>query len=294
MRLFLIFGLASTFGCQQNPADPASQQGVPASGNQSLATNDLATLSDEFENGASLSNWKRVTQVEGAQGSPLQTYRIDGGKLQLVPVTCTWYKDYRAEMVFKEVEGDFILTTSARCTSRSGSGAPRTAYSLGGLMVRTPRTDTGRNWRPGRENYVFLSLGAADQPGRFQFEVKTTINSDSQLQTSPADGPEAQIRIARLGNHMVMLRKTSSGWIVHKRYDRSDMPKKVQAGVTVYTNYFGTQGMDVATHNSRFGSTQGADLIATFDYIRYSRPSAQLASGAARMSDSELVRALGE
>ncbi len=256
--------------------------------------NDLTALSDEFDKAATLSSWKLVTQVEGAQNSPLQTYRMEAGRLQLVPVTCTWYKDYRAEMVFKEVEGDFILTTFARCTSRSGSGAPRTAYSLGGLMVRTPRTDTGRNWRPGRENYVFLSLGAADQPGRFQFEVKTTINSDSQLQTSPAEGPEAQIRIARLGSHMAMLRKTSTGWIVHKRYDRSDMPKKVQAGVTVYTNYFGTQGMDVATHNSRFGSVQGADLVATFDFIRFSRPPADLGGRAARMSDTELVRALGE
>lgn len=292
MRLLLLFGLASSFSCQPGQGNPPAS--VPANGQASTAANDLAALSDEFADTGSLASWKRVTQVEGAQVSPLQTFRVEGGRLQLVPVTCTWYKDFRAEMVFKEVEGDFILTTLARCTSRSGSGAPRTAFSLGGLMVRTPRTDTGRNWRPGRENYVFLSLGAADQPGRFQFEVKTTINSDSQLQTSPADGPEAQIRIARLGTHMVMLRKTSSGWIVHKRYDRSDMPKKVQAGVTVYTNYYGTQGMDVVTHNSRFGSAQGADLVATFDYIRYTRPAADLASRAARMSDADLVRALGE
>lgn len=294
MRLFLLFGLASSFACQPSPVGSDPAQGASSNATQVGTSNDLASLSDEFDNAASLSNWKRVTQVEGAQNSPLQTYRVEAGRLQLVPVTCTWYKDYRAEMVFKEVEGDFVITTLARCTSRSGSGAPRTAFSLGGLMVRAPRTDTGRNWRPGRENYVFLSLGAADQPGRFQFEVKTTINSDSQLQTSPADGPEAQIRIARLGNHMVMLRKTSSGWIVHKRYDRSDMPKKVQAGVTVYTNYYGTQGMDVATHNSRFGSAQGADLNATFDFVRYMRPSPQLAAGASRMSDGDLVRALGE
>src|SRR5207248_960338 len=81
---------------------------------------------------------------------------------------------------------DFVVTTDVEASQRGGTGAPRSNYSLAGIMVRAPRAITPSTWRAGGENYVFLSIGAGSPPGAFQFEVKTTTNSSSMLILAPA------------------------------------------------------------------------------------------------------------
>ena len=136
------------------------------------------------------------------------------------------------------MKGDFVATTAVHATNRAGDGPPRSSYSLAGIMVRTPRDVTPQTWRPGGENYIFLSLGAARNPGRYSFEVKTTENSRSQLQVADAKSPDALIQVARIGGHFLLLKKPAGGeWSVHQRYRRSDMPDELQVGFTVYTDY---------------------------------------------------------
>lgn len=280
------------------------------------AADDLTPLSDEFRSPATRTNWQRIYQTEGWGNDALATFDLGGtrpGRLLLVPHTSSWYAEWRGELTYKSVTGDFVITTDVEVSRRGGGGAPNSLYSLAGIMVRAPRTMTSpAQWTPGGQNYVFLSLGAANTPGTYQHEVKTTLNSVSTLEIS-AGTPRAQIQVARLGRHLILLRCPPGGsWVVHRRYSRPDFPATLQAGLTVYTDWTScervgptAQNITVLTNGARLPdgtifSGADPDLEAAFDYVRYARPQvpanltgADLSNPAA-VSDAQLLAFLGD
>jgi hypothetical protein len=280
------------------------------------AYDDLTILSDEFDAAHTVTNWQRIHQVESWSNVVLQQFDFNTsrpGRMTMVPYTSSWYAEWRGELTFKLVTGDFVITTDVEPRNRAGTGAPGSQYSLAGIMVRAPRTMTSpAQWTSGGQNYVFLSLGAASNPGAYQYEVKTTSNSVSTLQISSGVS-RASIQVARLGAHLIMLRRDQGGgWQVHRRYFRPDLPATLQAGLTVYTDWpvceavgFQYQNQFVLTNGLRLPngtvvSGCNPDLVAAFDYVRYARPAvpANLAganfSGAAVVSDVQLLSFLGE
>ena len=281
-----------------------------------FAFDDLTELSDEFDSASTITNWHRIYQIEGWGNNALEQFDINTsrpGRMFMLPHTSTWFAEWRGELTFKTVSGDFVITTEVEPHSRSGSGAPQSLYSLAGIMVRAPRTMTAPNqWTPGGQNYVFLSLGAASDPGQFQFEVKTTVNSESTLHITPGVG-RAQIQVARLGGHFIMLRRNEGGaWTVHRRFPRPDMPATLQAGLTVYTDWsiceqvgFQFQNANVLTNGTQLPNSQTLsgcqpDLAASFDFVRYQRPNIPAALAGAdfsnpqAVSDATLLTFLGE
>jgi hypothetical protein len=263
------------------------------------APDELASLSDEFDNAATRGSWKQVYQEEGWSANQLERFDLgqsQPGWMTMMPFASTWYKDYRGVLAFKPVTGDFVVTTRLRVNRRGGGGPPRAQFSLAGIMIRAPR-GSARNWRPGGENYVFLSLGSADQPGHYQFEVKTTVNSDSQLRTSPAGSGEAVIQVARIGSSLILLRNGGSGWVVHQRYSRPDLPATVQAGLTCYTDWPTASQMQPPQHNNTAIRGGNPDLVAQFDYVRFRRPAVPANLAGRRLDsvpDQELLRFLGD
>jgi len=268
-----------------------------------LRADDLAALSDEFDDPTTLKAWQRVFEVEKTGADQLQLIDIGRsapGMLTVVPHTVVWYQDWRGPLVFKPVEGDFVVTTRLRVTGRQGRGAPRSNFSLAGLMVRTPRDITPQTWRPGGENYLFLSLGSADRPGSYQLEVKTTHNSKSDLAISDAAGDTALLRIARVGPHIVTLvRQGEQPWRVHRRYFRDDLPTTLQVGLTSYTDWNTCQHIQPRDHNTRVIRTGNPDLRAQADFIRFARPrvpdglQGQNISDPGRVGDEHLLSFLG-
>jgi hypothetical protein len=270
-----------------------------------FAFDDLTELSDEFDSASTLTNWHRIYQTEGWDNNALEHFDINTsrpGRMFMLPHTSSWYAEWRGELTYKTVTGDFVITTDVEPRSRSGTGAPQSLYSLAGIMVRAPRTMTHPNqWTPGGQNYVFLSLGAASDPGQFQFEVKTTENSQSTLHITPGVA-RAQIQVARLGGHFIMLRRNEGGsWTVHRRYSRPDMPATLQAGLTVYTDWSICEQVGVQFQNTNI-LTNGAqlpdgqtlsgcqpDLAASFDFVRYQRPNIPAALAGADFSNPQAV-----
>ena len=260
------------------------------------AQDDLGSLSTEFDAPADLTAVQRVHQVEHSSADHLARGQVENGWLVLEPHTSTWYQDYRGVLVFKPVTGDFVVTTHLIASGRNG-GAPRSNYSLGGIMIRTPRTVTPQTWQRGRENYIFLSLGAADRPGQFQFEVKTTINSNSQLRTAPASGGDGLVRIARIGQDIVCLRQQGGQWQIHERYRRSDFPDTLQVGLCVYTDYNSAHRLPAAQHNQTVIHDGNPDLIARFEYLRFQRPQVPaplVGHDLSRATDDALLSFLGQ
>ena len=305
------------------PDWPATENVLSLTGHLNVLLLDpLCPLSDEFDDAATLNNWFRLYEEE-LWPDQMESWDINltnPGYMTLMPYTSSWFEDCRGIMVFKEIEGDFIASTRVMASNRAGTGAPSSLYSLGGILIRTPRTTTSATWVPGGENYIFLSTGSADTPGTFQFEVKTTEDSNSFLEIDdvcpemPGSDcgaiPEITLRGVRIGHHFLMLRKRDSGdWEVHRRYPRADMPPVLQVGFTTYTDWGTIDARywpeDVPGYNNTVITDGNPDLVARFDYLRYQRPQVPVAlqgrdfsapynpNDPQTVSDAELLSFLG-
>ncbi len=247
---------------------------------------DLAPLSDEFDSAASLTNWQRLNTTEGWAADKLETHDVDtsvAGKMRIMPYTTSWYRDLTGPLVYKEVTGDFVVTTELDVQRRGGAaGRPVPQFSLGGIMIRTARSITAAapvpaaapstvlpwppsgyttEWTPGTENYIFLAFGNAignTPANQWSYEVKTTIDSNSTLYYNslgvPADEGRVTLQAVRRGNVFVLLRKhgPSGDWIVENRYTRPDMPQTLQVGITTYTDWNNIQANSMFGGNSDF------------------------------------------
>jgi hypothetical protein len=60
------------------------------------------------------------------------------GHLYLEPYPSVWFYDYTAPLLFKSVEGNFVVTTRIDVSGADGA-MPSTTYSLAGLMARRPQ-----------------------------------------------------------------------------------------------------------------------------------------------------------
>ena len=63
------------------------------------ATNDLASLSDEFD-ADSTGDWQRVNEIENWNADQLQTYDINQtqpGRMVMAPHSVVWYQNWRGE-----------------------------------------------------------------------------------------------------------------------------------------------------------------------------------------------------
>lgn len=264
------------------------------------------SLSDEFSDPATLTDWLRINETEGWNADQLDEWDIGltrEGQMSLVPNTVTWFQDYRGPLVYKEVTGDFVITSRVEITDRDDVGGSdddnvpsNGAFSLGGVMIRTPREiSSPADWSPGSmtddgtnngENYVFLSIGhgAGESDNGFTLEVKTTRNSDSQLELTPI-GPDANtivIQTARIGSSIITLYQLpGEDWQVHRRYTRGDMPDTLQVGLVSYTDYGKVSTYSPLYHNGNrlgpeFDPSPGVpfnpDVSAGFDYARFAAP----------------------
>lgn len=273
-----------------------------SSGSTAHAQNDLGFLNDEFEDSATLGNWQERWIAEGWSADQLELWDIDAsqpGRMVMMPYTVTWYGNYEGPLVFKRLGGDFAITTQVHATNRAGAGAPSRDYSLAGIMIRRPRTDDASTWTQGHEAYVFLSLGRGIAPG-WQYEVKTTVNSASTLELSPAPGADATLQTARIGDAVITLRREpSQPWVVHRRYHRTDLPETLQVGLVSYTDWPNVSGLDPYVHNSTVLNGT-PDLLASFEYARFFRPVVppELAgldlSNPVEVTDAQLLSFLGD
>lgn len=251
----------------------------------------LLPISDEFDIAGAISNWNRINETEGWNADQLQIWDINEsqpGRMVMKPYAVTWYQDYRGPLVYKTLGGNFSFTTQVEVRNGANQSVTPTAdYSLAGVMLRGPRniTDPGTQWTPGGEDYVFLSLGFGNSgvSNGPQFEVKTTDDSDSNLQLTPAQGLTATLQLARLTNSVgtfviAALKEPNSDWIIHRRYRRDDLAGTLQAGLVTYSDYSTASTVAPFVHNSSVltdgspllnGHVPHPDLTAGFDYARY-------------------------
>lgn len=289
---------------------------------QLLAATPIAGLSDEFDDAASIANWQRVHEVEGWNADQLQQWDIDqtqAGRMVMIPETVVWYGNWRGPMAFQEVTGDFAFTTQVHVTDRDDVGGSDAddvpgdgQYSLGGVMIRTPRDiiNPETDWTAGSmaddgtndgENYVFLSLGYGAGGNEFSLEVKSTRNSNSQLELTSLglNASVVNVQTARIGTDIITLYQIpGEDWQVHRRFSRPDMPETIQVGLVTYTDWEKANDFDPFYHNGHVlnGDVDptpdqpfNPDLVAGFEYARYVTPDVPAALAGADLTDSFAV-----
>jgi hypothetical protein len=165
--------------------------------------------------------------------------------------------------------------------------------------MRAPRDVTPTTWTPGGENYVFLSLGSGDG-GAFQTEIKLTSAGQSTLQVDAAAGPEARVRLARIGRYVIgLLQWPGQAWQIHRRVIHDGLPRTLQVGMAAYTDWETVSALDPETYNQQVIVDGNADLDARYDYVRFRRPEVPSAledadlSDALEVTDAALIAFLG-
>lgn len=237
----------------------------------------LTKLSDEFNKASTLQQWIRHDQTEGwpSQIDRLDIDKTHRGSLTLVPYTGTWYGDYRGVYLYKEVTGDFVVTSRLKVTGKK-TDIPTGIYELAGLLVRAPKTITAETWEPNQENWLYLNFGTPDHTDHMVLDSKTVVNSGYTWEEIPAPTGWVQIKIARIGSAFFQFYKYDhqKKWTFLKRYDRPDLPDTLQVGMNAHGNTDKSFGMDPKTFNSTLfnGPEEHADLVAEFDYVRFQTP----------------------
>lgn len=236
---------------------------------------DLSCLGAEFGDARTLADWRQFHEVEGW---PDMTRRLEvraaAGELYLEPHTSGWYADFHAPFVFRQVSGDFVVTTRLRADGLAG-GLPRTPWSLAGLMVRAPRAVTPATWRPGGEDWLFITTGVAEDPTQPVIETKTTRGSLSRLRLHAARAGWVELRVTRRGAAFELAsRWDGEEWVVRDRFERADLPATLQVGLNAYTDWHSTTELqsDPRRFNTTVVTSGKPDLGVRVDWIRFARP----------------------
>ncbi len=236
-------------------------------------------LSTRFDRPEALQGWRehRVSGFSAKWAEP----RVEGGALVLRPTSSGWFEDMQASHLYREVDGNFIVTTRIKVEG-TAKALPQRSFSLAGVFIRVPRPGlTAANWQPGKENWMFFSLGTAFPAGTPQFEVKTTHNSLSTLfisDASAAYAPSAKwvdLRIARQGELFSLLQRIegASEFTLVEQFIRPDLPQKLNVGITAYADWDSAAPIypDFRRYNTQ-APAMNADLVARVERVDFRRP----------------------
>lgn len=241
---------------------------------------DLAALSTVFDGPAALEGW-RTHEVDGFSAKWREP-RIEDGRLVLEPTSSGWFEDMQAGHLYREVEGNFVVTARMRVEGTEAQ-LPQTLFSLAGIFIRAPRPGlSAATWEPGQENWLFFSTGTVYPAGTPQFEIKTTYNSLSTLRIHPADAiyeggvtRDVDLRVARQGELFSLLYRVDGEdeFTLLDQFIRPDLPQVLNVGLTAYADWGSAAPIypDFTRYNTEEPAL-GGDLVARVERIDFRRP----------------------
>jgi len=254
--------IAAAAGCtgpaQSGPAavPPSAATAASAPAQEPVArTVDLQSAGDEFTDAGSLPGWSVFHgDLTDEQAGTIDVGATTPGALTIAPGRASWVDRSRGFYLYKQVEGDFMVTLRVKATGRSGS-LPTVDWSLTGLLLRAPTA------QPRSENWIGHTVGFVSQP---TIERKTTRESRSVLRLSPVPAGWIELRAVRSGRLFALLHRVpGQPWQLDGAYSRADLPRTLQVGINAQTGY----------------ESPVADLTATLDWIRFKPTGIPAAAG---------------
>ena len=191
-----------------------------------LAAADVAGHDDDFSGPSLDAAW---TVING------HTARITvaGGELSIEPTqNVVWYHEAAGPFVYKLVNGNFRVTTTARARKASDSTQFAShGYQFGGLMARSPASGEPG----GQEDHVFNVVGYRGE--HLSVETKTTKKGKSFVQGPPWPSGDAELRICRVNGQFYLYKRPlgEKPWELAIRYKRPDLPATLQVGPIAYS-----------------------------------------------------------
>jgi hypothetical protein len=144
-----------------------------------------------------------------------------------------WFLNTQGPMVYRHLVGDATVAASVKARKRSArESPPDMEWQFAGLMLRDP---AGGAWMS-RENYVFNVIGFCC--GELQVETKSTVNGKSHIHSMRWDGSDADLSIERKGSTFTMRARRSAddAWQELVKFDRPDLPERLQVGLIAYAH----------------------------------------------------------
>lgn len=234
-------------------------------------------LNEDFNSDKSLTSWNWLHDKEGWP-SKIRKQELKEGMLTLEMGTSGWFADKNAPYLYREIKGDFDVRARIKA-SGINNATSETLWSLGGLMVRVPKPGNKDQWKPKEENWMFITTGVAEEPGKQVIETKYTLNSRSNLKLRDAKTGWISLRVVRVGNSFIMLYKYDEDktWTVHDRFYLVDWPEVLQVGFNGYTNSNAVPpnilwGDPYKFNNESFDHLGKPDFKLTIDYIYFNKP----------------------
>lgn len=234
-------------------------------------------LNSDFNSTEELTKWKWLHEVEGWPDK-VRKKDITAGNLILEMGTSGWFADKNAPFLFKEISGDFDIKARIKASGVS-TDVSSTQWSLGGLMIRVPKKTGKDQWKPKEENWMFMTTGVAEEPGKQVIETKYTLNSRSNLKLRDAKPGWITLRITRVGNAFVMMYRYDGDktWTVHDRFYLVDWPPVLQVGLNGYTNSYAVPGNILwgdpfKFNNETFDHLGKPDFLLTVDFVHFAKP----------------------
>ena len=221
-----------------------------------------------FESESDLNQWKKL-EIDG-WSSKIRSLKIKNGNLIFEPTSSGWFEDNYAGFLYQEFEGNFELSTKVK-TEGTNNSLPQKPFSLAGLFIRVPREVEASSWERGKENWMFFSIGSATEPGKPQFEIKSTYKSQSTLKIYPAKEGWVQLKIVRVSEIFSLFHKFEgeSEWKLLDQFIRPDLPETLQIGITAYADWPSVAEVypNYEEYNVNGTSEDEGDLVAHFDYV---------------------------
>ncbi|MBH5318810.1 hypothetical protein I6N90_13465 [Paenibacillus sp. GSMTC-2017] len=223
------------------------------------STDDLAILSDEFDDASTLNQWLIADDVSHSKKEEgffevMDINTTRPGSLYILPTAGTWYSINTGHLSYKKIKGDFSITLRVKVLGKSSS-IPSGAYDLAGLMARTPSQIEGEIVPANGENWEYITTGG--EGNKRIVDYKTTVNSQSSYLIKEVASEWIILRMVRVGSTFVKLYKEDDQgeWQLASTMERDHLPEELQVGINFLTNLNGAP-----------------DHTIEADYIRYSRP----------------------
>lgn len=194
------------------PTTPTTPPPAPSPSPSNALTAD-PSLSDEFNNPATLSNW---SVMNSDLATTINIGSSVAGRLTTVAAPFTnngWYGDNQGPFVYKNVTGNFVIEVYAREGRTDDITAqPSGTFKQVGIVIKNPSSPARQSGTAttlvtpaGQQNWIMYNMGMlATQFGR---EVKTTrVGSPESLSTlymnnNPAGVRSARMRVCRVGTN---------------------------------------------------------------------------------------------
>jgi len=152
----------------------------------------------------------------------------------MIPVMKSWWEDAQSGgMLFKEVNGDFVVETKIHITKNSrGDEMPDKGFQQAGIIIRKKEDQ--------KENYIFFGVGTGGNASPKIF-LKRTIESKSKISTQKNENMESWLRIEKKGAKLIAWSKTEAdaNWIKQGEYQMAWLEDTIQLGLGVYAGFPG-------------------------------------------------------